>query len=75
MEPTILEKLRQMSAVPSNSPIEVYPVWFQERFKKSNYGTFMEFFSEAADELEQMQRLNGRLLRRLADGEWIEESP
>ena len=73
-EPTTLEKLRQLAATPINSGIESYPDWFQERHKERAYMAFTDFFTEAADELEQMQKLNGRLLRRLADGEWIEES-
>ena len=73
-EPTILEKLRQMSVIPVEAPITGYPDWFQEMYRKSPSTSFSGVFLQAADELEQMQKLNGRLLRRLADGEWIEES-
>ncbi len=34
MEPTILEKLRQMSAIPVEAPITGYPDWFQETYKE-----------------------------------------
>jgi len=58
--------LRQMAAVPIGSPIRNYPEWFQELYKKDDLKAFPSIFALAADELEQMQQLAGRYLRRLA---------
>lgn len=58
--------LRQMAAVPPGSTLHAYPEWFQEQYKKEDLKAYPNLFALAADELEQMQQLAGRYLRRLA---------
>ena len=57
--------LRQVSR--AFVPGETYPDWFNERCaKEGSVHTWHTLLTSAADELEQMQQLAGRLLKRLA---------
>lgn len=49
--------------------MDAFPDWFQEEWRKDPIDVckpFNTLLAAAADELEQMRQLNGRLLRRLA---------
>ena len=56
--------LRQMAQACHTS---YYPKWFMaEALKDASCKPWGDLLNQAADELEAMQMLNGRLLRRLA---------
>jgi hypothetical protein len=59
MPKDIPTRLRQLASAVSSGR---YPSWFDT----SSVAAWQKQFNGAADELEQMQQLNGRLLRRLA---------
>ena len=59
MPKDIPARLRRMASAVSSGQ---YPSWFDT----ASVAAWQKLFNGAADELEQMQQLNGRLLRRLA---------
>jgi hypothetical protein len=66
MPKDVVVQLRQVAAVPVGASIGHYPEWFQEEYEKENVKAWPNLLIRAADELEQMQQLAGRYLRRLA---------
>ena len=58
--------LRQLAAASSTpKSITEYPLWFQEEWNKDMNGCWANMLLKAADELENMQKLNGRLYKTL----------
>ena len=66
MPKDIVKRMRQIAAVPPGSSINAFPEWFREEYKKDDMKVWNALMTEAANELEQMQQLAGRYLRRLA---------
>ena len=67
MPKDIVVRLRQIAAAYTRAnDIEVFPEWFKRQHANNPREVWITLVSTAADELEQMQQLNGRLLRRLA---------
>jgi hypothetical protein len=64
MPKDIVVKLRQVSSGLSNAT--KHPDWLLEQLRNNPTTPWTDLLNGAADELEQMQQLNGRLLRRLA---------
>jgi len=55
--------LRQMVACAGHGT-SAYPDWFKERYAE-NVNFYSQMVAQAADELEAMQELNGRLYKTL----------
>lgn len=64
MPKDIVVRLRQVSTALSTGSGQ--PAWFMNQLRLDPNKPWISLFNGAADELEQMQQLNGRLLRRLA---------
>lgn len=64
MPKSTVVKLRQVSS--AITPGSRYPDWFLALSGHNDGKPWRDLLFAAADELEQMQQLNGRLLRRLA---------
>jgi hypothetical protein len=65
--PNLVTRLRQMADCIGKT-YDQYPEWFQEATKSSNdhgNSVWRDLFAIAADELEQMQKLNGKLYSTL----------
>jgi len=56
--------LRQVSSCIGQG-ITSYPQWFLESDDKSGWKAWKDLINQAADELENMQKLNGRLYKTL----------
>jgi len=56
--------LRELAAN-SGKSISEYPLWFKELWDKDPSASFSIVLSSAADELELMQKLNGKLYKTL----------
>ena len=56
--------LRQL-AESVGQPIQGFPKWFQEEFSKDPHAACRGIYLQAAEELENMQKLNGRLYKTL----------
>ena len=56
--------LRQLAEA-VGKPIQGFPEWFQRRFELDPNAACREIYLSAADELENMQKLNGRLYKTL----------
>jgi hypothetical protein len=64
MPKDIVVRLRQVSTALSTGSDQ--PAWFLDQLCLHPRKPWTDLFNGAADELEQMQQLNGRLVRRLA---------
>ena len=62
----IVVALRQLAEA-SKTPKQIteYPIWFQQEWNKDGTGCWSKMLAQAADELENMQKLNGRLYKTL----------
>jgi hypothetical protein len=58
--------LRQLSELSSTQKsIDDYPEWFREEWKKDPNKIWSSILAEAANDVEQMQALAGRLYKQL----------
>ena len=56
--------LRQVSSS-FGKPMAEWPKWFMDQNIKAGEQSWKDLLNQAADELEQMQKLNGRLYKTL----------
>jgi len=62
----IVVALRQLSsACKGLQPMSAYPKWFQDMYNSQPNTAWFSIMEQAADELENMQKLNGRLYKTL----------